>query len=91
MRPIVLNHLGGGAGGIEHFYEQFAKPLETWWTPLRELEFTPEVQQKMIEGLHAEIGNRSFRIWRPNATSCCSPFSRPVRPSSVKSAGLHSG
>jgi carnitine 3-dehydrogenase len=61
MGPIVLNHLGGGAGGIEHFYEQFAKPLATWWTPLGDLEFTPEVQQKMIDGLHAEVEGRSFQ------------------------------
>jgi len=61
MGPIVLNHLGGGAGGIEHFYEQFAKPLETWWTPLHDLDFTPEVQQKIIDGLHAEVGERSFQ------------------------------
>ena len=57
----MLNHLGGGAGGIEHFYEQFAKPLATWWTPLSDLEFTPEVQLKMIDGLHAEVEGRSLQ------------------------------
>lgn len=61
MGPVVLNHLGGGEGGIEHFYKQFVKPLETWWTPLAPLEFAPAVQRKMIEGLHEEIGSRNIQ------------------------------
>lgn len=60
MGPVVLNHLGGGQGGIEHFYAQFEKPLETWWTPLAPLDFTPDVQRKMIDGLYEEIGGKSI-------------------------------
>lgn len=26
MGNMMLNHLGGGTGGIEHFFEQFAAP-----------------------------------------------------------------
>ncbi|MGE4480606.1 3-hydroxyacyl-CoA dehydrogenase NAD-binding domain-containing protein [Acidocella sp.] len=61
MGPVMLNHLGGGEGGIEHFYAQFAKPLETWWTPLAPLAFTPDVQQRMIEGLRAEVAGRTVQ------------------------------
>ncbi|WDG40053.1 3-hydroxyacyl-CoA dehydrogenase NAD-binding domain-containing protein [Pseudomonas synxantha] len=60
MGPVLLNHLGGGAGGIEHFYKQFAGPLVTWWTPLGGVEFTPQMQEKMIQGLYAEVADRSF-------------------------------
>ncbi|MCP3712678.1 3-hydroxyacyl-CoA dehydrogenase NAD-binding domain-containing protein [Paraburkholderia sp. CNPSo 3274] len=61
MGPVVLNHLGGGVGGIEHFYDQFAGPLVTWWTPLGDFEFTKEVREKMIAGLKEEVGSRDFR------------------------------
>src|SRR5262249_56311505 len=27
MGPSLLYHLGGGQGGIEHFYDQFTRPL----------------------------------------------------------------
>jgi 3-hydroxyacyl-CoA dehydrogenase len=27
MGNMMLNHLGGGVGGIEHFFEQFASPM----------------------------------------------------------------
>ncbi|MCA8226234.1 3-hydroxyacyl-CoA dehydrogenase NAD-binding domain-containing protein [Burkholderia vietnamiensis] len=61
MGPVMLNHLGGGAGGIEHFYNQFAGPLVTWWTPLGDFEFTQEVREKMIAGLREEVGGRDFQ------------------------------
>src|SRR6201996_9473257 len=31
MGSMMLHHLGGGEGGIEHFLEQFAGPLTAWW------------------------------------------------------------
>src|SRR5580658_3402022 len=30
MGSLLLNHLGGGQGGIEHFFEQFAGPMTAW-------------------------------------------------------------
>jgi carnitine 3-dehydrogenase len=60
MGPVMLNHLGGGLGGIEQFYKQFSGPLVTWWTSLADFEFTQEVQEKMIAGLRDEVGNRDF-------------------------------
>jgi 3-hydroxyacyl-CoA dehydrogenase len=58
MGQVLLNHLGGGQGGIEHFFEQFTKPMSAWWKVLGSPELTPAVQRKLIEGLHAEIGSR---------------------------------
>jgi 3-hydroxyacyl-CoA dehydrogenase len=59
MGQVLLNHLGGGQGGIEHFFEQFTKPMTAWWKVLGAPELTPEIQRKLIDGLHAEVGSRS--------------------------------
>ena len=60
MGQVLLNHLGGGQGGIEHFFEQFTGPMTTWWKVLGSPELTPEVRRKLIDGLHAEVGSRSI-------------------------------
>jgi carnitine 3-dehydrogenase len=59
MGNMMLNHLGGGAGGIEHFFEQFTGPMTAWWKVLGSPELTPEVRRKLIAGLHAEVGTRT--------------------------------
>ncbi len=59
MGQVLLNHLGGGQGGIEHFFQQFTGPLTAWWKVLGSPELTPAVQQKLIAGLHEEVGSRS--------------------------------
>jgi 3-hydroxyacyl-CoA dehydrogenase len=59
MGQVLLNHLGGGQGGIEHFFEQFTGPMTAWWKVLGSPELTPEVRQKLIDGLHAEVGTRT--------------------------------
>lgn len=60
MGQVLLNHLGGGQGGIEHFFEQFTGPVTAWWKVLGSPELTPAVRQKLIDGLHAEVGSRSI-------------------------------
>src|SRR3954469_1968973 len=60
MGQVLLNHLGGGQGGIEHFFQQFTKPMTAWWKVLGLPELTPELQRKLIDGLHAEVGARSI-------------------------------
>jgi len=59
MGQVLLNHLGGGQGGIEHFFEQFTGPMTAWWKVLGSPELSPEVRRKLIDGLHAEVGSRS--------------------------------
>ena len=34
MGNMMLNHLGGGPGGIEHFFQQFTGPMTAWWKVL---------------------------------------------------------
>jgi hypothetical protein len=60
MGNMLLNHLGGGQGGIEHFLHQFAGPMTAWWKSLGQTELTPEVQKKLIDSVHAEVGTRSI-------------------------------
>lgn len=60
MGPALLYHLGGGAGGIEHFFDQFSGPLTAWWNVLGTPEITPEVRAKIIKGVHEEVQNRSM-------------------------------
>ena len=60
MGNMMLNHLGGGPGGIEHFFHQFSGPMTAWWKTLGSPVLTPEVQQKLIDSVHAETGSRSI-------------------------------
>jgi 3-hydroxyacyl-CoA dehydrogenase len=60
MGNMILNHLGGGQGGIEHFLQQFTGPMTAWWKVLGQPVLTPEVQKKLIDSVHAEVGSRSI-------------------------------
>src|SRR5277367_2395626 len=60
MGNMMLNHLGGGPGGIEHFFQQFTGPMAAWWKTLGSPVLTPEVQKKLIDSVHAEAGSRSI-------------------------------
>jgi 3-hydroxyacyl-CoA dehydrogenase len=60
MGNLMLNHLGGGPGGIEHFFQQFTGPMTAWWKTLGSPMLTPEVQKKLIDSVHTEAGSRSI-------------------------------
>lgn len=60
MGPSLLYHLGGGPGGIEHFFDQFTGPLNAWFKVLGTPEITPEIREKVIAGVTQEIAGRDF-------------------------------
>jgi len=60
MGNMMLNHLGGGPGGIEHFFQQFAGPMTVSWKALGSPTLTPEIQRKLIDGVRAEVGSRTI-------------------------------
>jgi 3-hydroxyacyl-CoA dehydrogenase len=60
MGGMMLNHLGGGPGGIEHFLQQFTGPMAAWWKTLGNPVLTPEVQKKLSDSVHAEVGSRTI-------------------------------
>jgi 3-hydroxyacyl-CoA dehydrogenase len=59
MGNMLLNHLGGGPGGIEHFFQQFAGPMMASWKSLGSVELTPDVQKTLIDSVHTEVGART--------------------------------
>jgi 3-hydroxyacyl-CoA dehydrogenase len=52
-------HLGGGAGGIKHFMEHLMDPLAGMFKALGNPNVTPELKQKVVDGVMREAGNRS--------------------------------
>jgi 3-hydroxyacyl-CoA dehydrogenase len=67
MGPSLLFHLGGGEGGIEHFFAQFTGPMTSWWHTLGTPELTAEVRAAIIKGIREETQTRSVRelaAWR---------------------------
>jgi len=60
MGNMMLNHLAGGPGGIEHFFQQFTGPMTAWWKTLGSPVLTPEMQKKLIDSVHAEVGSRTI-------------------------------
>ena len=59
MGPNLLFHLAGGQGGIHHFMEHLAGPMTTWWKDLGQPEFTPDLKEKISQGVLAEAGKQS--------------------------------
>src|SRR5262249_2711469 len=60
MGNMMLNHLAGGAGGIEHALHGLGGAMAEWWKTLGAPEMTPELQRKLIDSVHAEVGSRSI-------------------------------
>jgi carnitine 3-dehydrogenase len=51
-------HLGGGAGGIKHFMEHLMDPLQGMMRALGTPNITPELKQKVIDGVMREAAGR---------------------------------
>src|SRR6478672_11595372 len=52
-------HLGGGEGGIKHFMDHLMDPLAGMMKVLGTPNITPELKQKVVDGVMREAGNRS--------------------------------
>jgi 3-hydroxyacyl-CoA dehydrogenase len=52
-------HLGGGAGGIKHFMDHLMPPLEGMMKVLGTPNVTPELKQKVVDGVMREAAGRS--------------------------------
>jgi 3-hydroxyacyl-CoA dehydrogenase len=52
-------HLGGGAGGIKHFMDHLMDPLTGMMKALGTPNITPELKQKIIDGVMREAEGRS--------------------------------
>jgi 3-hydroxyacyl-CoA dehydrogenase len=52
-------HVGGGAGGINHFMEHLMDPLTGMMKALGNPQITPQLKQTVIDGVAKEAANRS--------------------------------
>jgi carnitine 3-dehydrogenase len=59
MGPFANLHLSGGEGGMRHLLEHLGGPIESWWGDLGTPVLTPELKQKVVDGIDAELANRS--------------------------------
>jgi len=59
MGPSLLFHLGGGAGGIQHFVEHLMPAMQAWWSSLGTPNITPEFTGKLVDGVKREAGASS--------------------------------
>lgn len=60
MGPNLLWHLGGGEGGIQHFMDTLMPRMtDSMWPALGNPEFTPELQEKIVNGVLEEADGHS--------------------------------
>lgn len=58
--PFMNYHLGGGAGGIEHYMRHLGPSQVARWKSLGDPDLTEEVAAKIIEGVKRETAGRSI-------------------------------
>jgi carnitine 3-dehydrogenase len=59
MGPSLQFHLGGGAGGIQHFIDHLLPAMEPLWKGLGTPGLTPEFKQRLADGVREEAAGRS--------------------------------
>jgi carnitine 3-dehydrogenase len=59
MGPSLQWHLGGGAGGIQHFMGHLMEPLNGLMNGLQLPEVTPALKQTVVEGVLKDAGEHS--------------------------------
>jgi carnitine 3-dehydrogenase len=59
MGPSLQFHLGGGAGGIQHFIDHLLPAMEPLWKVLGTPGLTPEFKQRLATGTVEEAAGRS--------------------------------
>ena len=59
MGPSLQWHVGGGAGGIQHFMEHLMGPLAEMFKTLGNPEVTAELKQTIVDGVLKEAADRS--------------------------------
>lgn len=60
MGPHLTFHLAGGEGGIGHFLDQFAAPMQDWWADLGRPALSEELRRKLAEGVADEAAGRDI-------------------------------
>ena len=59
MGPILINHLAGGEGGMQHMLGHLGPAIEKWWSDLGTPRLSDEVIHKLCDGLEDEVAGRA--------------------------------
>ena len=59
LGPHMNYHLGGGSGGYRHYLEHLGPSQEERWKTLGQASLTPELKEKLIEGIESQNINVS--------------------------------
>jgi 3-hydroxyacyl-CoA dehydrogenase len=59
MGPSLQWHIGGGAGGIQHFMDHLMDPMEAMFKFLGNPQVTPALKETVTEGVMQEAASRS--------------------------------
>ena len=62
LGPIATQHLSGGAGGLAHVLEHLGPPMVDWWADLGEPELTPELAERLVEGVAEELAGEEREV-----------------------------
>jgi len=59
--PSTIFHLAGGEGGLAHFLDHLAQPMQSWWNSLGNPDLTdPLLRRKLVEAMDKAMANRSI-------------------------------
>ncbi|MBN9073334.1 MAG: 3-hydroxyacyl-CoA dehydrogenase family protein [Rhizobiales bacterium] len=64
MGPHMLLNLGGGAGGLQAYCEQFRDSYSLWWDDLGKPQLDNDTIAKLKAGIGEEIGSRDYNALR---------------------------
>jgi 3-hydroxyacyl-CoA dehydrogenase len=59
--PFLNYHLGGGPGGIEHYFEHLGPSQVARWKTLGDPELTKEVVARIVAGVKREVAGRTLK------------------------------
>lgn len=65
LGPFMNLHLSGGAAGIEHLLDHLGGPIEDWWHDLGDPSMTPELKQKVAQGVREMLQTYSEQDFVP--------------------------
>ncbi|HLG86808.1 MAG TPA: 3-hydroxyacyl-CoA dehydrogenase NAD-binding domain-containing protein [Alphaproteobacteria bacterium] len=60
MGPHATFHLGGGEGGMKHFFAHIGPAVESWWADLGAPSLSPQIAEKITAGVREETGEQSI-------------------------------
>ena len=61
MGPHMIFNLTGGKAGFRGFLDQFAPPIEGWWTDMQKTpKLTDALKEKLAQGIKDEMGDRTI-------------------------------